>query len=63
MPLEGCEGGTMGVLDPASDQLSACIAEPTEDSNFRLRPVLISHAHACTGDSAGQHPVKVASPP
>ena len=30
MPLEGCQGGTMGVLDVTSHRLTACIAEPIE---------------------------------
>lgn len=62
MPLEGCQGGTMGVLDPATDNLTGCIAEPTENSDFRLPPVSVSAARACTKSVKGQH-VKQATPP
>jgi hypothetical protein len=62
MPLEGCAGGTMGVLDPATDGLTACIAEPTENSDSQLRPVAISEAKVCARGLTGQH-VRQAAPP
>ena len=62
MPLEGCEGGTMGVLDPTTDNLTACISEPTEDADSQLPPVSISQARHCPNSAIGQH-VKMATPP
>ena len=62
MPLEGCAGRTIGVLDPATDRLTACIAEPIENSDFQLRPVAISKARVCTRALTGQH-VRQAAPP
>lgn len=61
MPLEGCQGGTMGVLNPPTDTLAGCIAEPTEDSDFRLPPVSVSEARACTNAVMGQHVKQVGS--
>ena len=62
MPLEGCQGGTMGVLDPGTDSLRGCITEPIENSDFRLPPVSISKARVCTKSVPGQH-VKPATTP
>ncbi len=53
MPLEGCAGGTMGVLDSGSDQLSTCIPEPTEDGDGGLRDVVISEGHPCASAPKG----------
>ena len=55
MPLEGCQGGTMGVLNPATDNLTGCIAEATENSDFRLPPVSVSETRACAKSVMGQH--------
>lgn len=54
MPLEGCAGGTMGVLDPRSDQLLTCIPEPTEDGNGGLRDVAISEGLPCASPRKGE---------
>lgn len=62
MPLEGCQGGTMAVLDPVTDGLTACIAEPTENADSQLRAVSISEARTCTNAVTGQH-VTLATPP
>jgi len=48
MPLESCAGGTMGVLEPRSDQLLNCISEPTEEGDGGLRGVVISEGRPCS---------------
>ena len=55
MPLEGCQGGTMGVLEVTSHRLTACIAEPTEDLQLQLPPVAVSKAKTCQPGHSGQH--------
>jgi hypothetical protein len=47
MPLEGCAGGTMGVLAAGTDRLRSCISEPTEDGDGNLRPVAVSEGRPC----------------
>lgn len=47
MPLEGCAGGTMGVLAAGTDLLQSCISEPTEDGDGNLRPVAVSEGRPC----------------
>ena len=54
LPLEGCAGGTIGVLDPRSDQLLNCIPEPTEDGDGGLRHVLISEGRLCSSPRKGE---------
>jgi hypothetical protein len=58
MPLEGCAGGTMGVVDPSTDLLRNCITEPTENENFALPDVAISVGRTCQGMT--QEPVQIA---
>jgi hypothetical protein len=59
MPLEGCAGGTMGVVDPGTGLLRTCITDPTEDENFSLPDVAISVGRACRGMT--NEPVRIAS--
>jgi hypothetical protein len=47
MPLEGCAGGTMGVLASGTGLLQSCVAEPTEDENGNLRSVAVSEGRPC----------------
>lgn len=54
MPLEGCAGGTMGVLAAGTDVLLSCISEPTENENGNLRPVAISEGHPCGAAMTGR---------
>ena len=58
MPLEGCAGGTMGVVDPGTERLRTCITEPTEDENFSLPDVAISAGRTCRGKTG--EPVRIA---
>jgi hypothetical protein len=58
MPLEGCAGGTMGIVDPSTGRLRNCIAEPTEDENFNLADVAISAGRTCRGMT--EEPVRIA---
>lgn len=57
MPLEGCAGGTMGVVDPSTGRLRNCIAEPTENENFSLPDVAISAGRTCRGMT--EEPVRI----
>lgn len=53
MQLEGCQGGTMGVLAPGTGLLQSCIAEPTEDRDGKLRPVAVSEGRPCAHGRTG----------
>jgi hypothetical protein len=61
MPLEGCAGGTMGVLGAGTDRLQSCISEPTEDADGNLRTVAVSEGRACAHDRNGTR-VRVVDP-
>ena len=61
MPLEGCEGGTMGVLAAGTRLLQSCIAEPTEDGDGNLRTVAVSEGRPCAHGRTGAR-VHIADP-
>jgi hypothetical protein len=61
MPLEGCQGGTMGVLAPGTGLLQSCIAEPTEDGDGNLRAVVVSEGRPCAHGRTGAR-VHIADP-
>jgi hypothetical protein len=61
MPLEGCAGGTMGVLGAGTGRLRSCIPEPTEDGNGNLRRVAVSEGRPCAHARNGTR-VHIADP-
>jgi hypothetical protein len=61
MPLEGCQGGTMGVLATRTGLLQSCIAEPTENGDGDLRTVSVSEGRPCGHGRPGAR-VHIADP-
>jgi hypothetical protein len=47
--IESCSGGKLGVFKPGSETPMSCVAEPTENADFRLPPVHVSNAAPCSG--------------